>query len=121
MGPRLVSKKDHSEKTGLGAFVFYPGERPIRPTEAPFWLLDFASPFEKDDTVIDLGTGTGIIPLLIALRSEVQVIVACEVSREAARIARKNISSNKLSDRITLRTCDYRELAFFYPEGSFSV
>lgn len=92
-----------------------------RLTQDPFLLTDFLLPLKKEDTVIDLGTGTGIIPLLLCSRTEAQNIVGVEIEEKAATIAGKNIELNGLGSRVTIIEADYRELSGIYPQGIFSV
>jgi len=56
--------------------------------------------FKKNARVIDLGTGTGVIPLLIA--DNVKQICAVELNSKAADLARRNVELNGLSDKISV-------------------
>ncbi len=90
-------------------------------TQDSVLLAEFLLPLKDDDTVIDLGTGTGIIPLLIAWRSGVSRIVGVEIEDESAEVARRNVHENGLPGRITILKEDWRKLDDIYPPGSFSV
>lgn len=57
----------------------------------------------------DLGTGTGIIPILIAGKSEVAHITAIEIQEEVADMARRSVTMNALDDRICVHTADLKE------------
>jgi len=58
--------------------------------------------------VLDLGTGSGVIPLIIA--DEVAHIEAIELNPALADLARRNIELNGLTDKINLRVGDLRRL-----------
>lgn len=67
----------------------------------------------KNDCGLDLGTGTGVIPLLLA--KKVCKIHAVEINPVTADIARRNVKMNDLIDKIEVRPVDYREISKFYP------
>jgi tRNA1Val (adenine37-N6)-methyltransferase len=54
------------------------------------------------DTVLDLGTGCGIIPLLLAYRHPGIAVCGVEVQRELAELAVGNVIDNQMADRITI-------------------
>ena len=56
------------------------------------------------DTILDLGTGTGIIPILIAARSLDAKIVGLEIQEDMAEMARRSVQLNKLDERISIVT-----------------
>lgn len=61
-------------------------------------------------TVLDLGTGCGIIPLILAFRNPRLHITAVEIQPELADLAARNIQANGYGDRITLWHQDLRAL-----------
>ena len=61
------------------------------------------------DTVIDLGTGCGVIPLILAYRHPKIKITGVEVQPELARIATANVSDNGFADRIDIVCADLKE------------
>ena len=64
---------------------------------------------KQKDTVVDLGTGTGIIPLLLSARTGCRVI-GVEIQERAAQLAGENVSLNSLEDRIQIICEDMRTL-----------
>lgn len=58
----------------------------------------------------DLGTGTGIIPILVAGKSEVAHIAAIEIQEEVADMASRSVAMNDLTHRITVHHADLREI-----------
>ena len=62
------------------------------------------------DTVLDLGTGCGIIPLILAFRYSDFKIIGVEIQPELAGIARMNVAANHQEDRIDILHADMRGL-----------
>lgn len=69
--------------------------------------------------VLDLGTGTGVIPLLIA--DEIAHVHAIELNPIMASTARRSVTLNGLDDRITIIEGDYREPKKFFRAESFDL
>ena len=69
--------------------------------------------------VLDLGTGTGVMPLLIA--EETGAVEAVELDGEMAEMAARSVALNGLSDVIHVREGDYRDLRALCPPESFDV
>ena len=80
-------------------------------------LLAHYPKLKKSWRVFDLGTGTGVMPLLIA--DQVKEIHAIELNPVMAELARKNVELNKLEHKITIRQGDYRRIRELYPPESF--
>jgi tRNA1Val (adenine37-N6)-methyltransferase len=72
-------------------------------------LAQHARP-KPDDTVLDLGTGCGIIPLILAYRYPKINVYGVEVQTELADIATLNIAENGMQDRITIHCRDLKSL-----------
>lgn len=66
---------------------------------------------QPDDIVVDLGTGCGIIPLILAYRHPAIKIHGIEVQRELADIATLNVAENFLEDRIQVHLRDMKSLS----------
>jgi tRNA1Val (adenine37-N6)-methyltransferase len=83
--------------------------------DAPL-LADFIRT-EPDDELLELGTGNGIISLLLSLKPFSR-IVAIEVQESLADLARRNVALNGLGERIEVVCRDFRE---FRPKKTFDV
>ncbi len=83
--------------------------------EAPL-LADFITTKEKDE-LIEIGTGCGIIPLLLSIKPY-KHIVALEVQPALAALAKRNLILNNLEGRITILQKDFRE---YSPHRKFDV
>lgn len=68
-------------------------------------LADFAD-VRKNNVVMDLGTGNGIIPLLLAAKTEASHIDGLEIQIDVAEMAKRSIDINKLGDKINIITED---------------
>ena len=71
-------------------------------------LADFARVEERDRTA-DFGTGTGILPLLLAGRGRGAHFDAIEVQAEMADMAKRSVSLNGLTERIHVHHCRVEE------------
>jgi tRNA1Val (adenine37-N6)-methyltransferase len=70
-------------------------------------LAYFADP-QPGDKVLDLGTGCGIIPLIMAHRALDIAIYGVEVQTELSDLAGSNVRENQLEDRITIFSTDMK-------------
>ena len=59
----------------------------------------------KENTILDIGTGTGLIAIMLAQRSGNVIIDAVELEREAYKEATENIANCNWSDKITSHNC----------------
>ncbi len=84
-------------------------------------LLSQFARIRKNERAVDLGTGCGIIPLLLSQTTEAHSFVGIEVQGELASLAKKNVILNRLQDRITVYQQDFRRMRDLYPPGSFDV
>ena len=63
----------------------------------------------KNFKILDLGTGTGCIPISLLSELSHATAVAVDISDEALNIARQNAEKHKMSDRIEFRKGDWLE------------
>ena len=59
-----------------------------------------------NDTVVDIGTGCGVIPLILSHRYPDIRIFGVELQRDLAELAGHNVRDNRLTDRITILNQD---------------
>ena len=62
-------------------------------------LANFALP-KKGAEILDIGTGNGIIPILLSAKCHAKKITAVEIQKPCAALAKENVDMNKLSDLI---------------------
>jgi tRNA1Val (adenine37-N6)-methyltransferase len=63
-----------------------------------------------DERLVDLGTGCGIIPLILAFRNPNIVAFAIEIQQDLAALANSNVAANHMQHRITVLRQDMRDL-----------
>ena len=83
-------------------------------------LANFAR-VKKNEKVLDLGTGTGIIPILLSAKTEGEYFRALEIQEESADMARRSVLHNHLEERIEIVTGDIKEAAGIFGPVSFDV
>ncbi len=71
--------------------------------------------------VVDLGTGTGIIPLRIYNDKKVDIIYGVEIQKEVANMAKRSVELNKLEDKIKILHMDLKELPNSFKKASVDV
>ena len=72
-------------------------------------------------TVLDLGTGTGIIPILLEAKTPAAHLTGLEIQEESADMARRSVELNGLSSKIDIVTGDIKEADQLFPSASFDV
>lgn len=75
----------------------------------------------RNEKAIDLGTGCGILPLILSQTTNVSSIVGVEIQKKLAGCAIKNVLLNRLEDRISILRRDFRKLKASFSPGSFDV
>ena len=73
----------------------------------------------KEDKLLDLGTGTGIIPLLMEAKYHCAHLTGLEIQADSADMAARSVALNHLSDRIDIITGDIREADQIFSAASF--
>lgn len=74
-------------------------------------LSDFFNP-HKDGKVLDIGTGNGIIPILLYAKNKSRDIVGIDIQEENSSLAIRNIELNKLEEYIEIVNYDVKEYPF---------
>ncbi len=75
----------------------------------------------KGDAVLDLGTGTGILPILMEAKTQAGHFTGLEIQPQSADMARRSVALNGLSDKIEIITGDIREADRLFRSASFDV
>jgi len=71
--------------------------------------------------VVDLGTGTGIIPLRIYNEENVDIIYGVEIQEEVVNMAKRSVELNNLQDKIKILNADLKELTKHFKKASVDV
>ena len=84
-------------------------------------LTDFAKNIKNNSKVIDLGTGTGIISILLSGKTNRTNFVGVEVQSEVADMAKRSVNLNNLENRIKILNMNILDLKKEYKKGDFDV
>lgn len=71
--------------------------------------------------VMDLGTGTAIIPIRIVDSPSIKKIYGVEIQKEVAHLAAESVKLNSLEDKIEIINMDLKDLAHKFPKASFDT
>ena len=83
-------------------------------------LSGFASA-KKGDKVLDLGMGTGVIPILMSAKTNAEHFSALEIQPESAEMARRSVLLNDLQDKIDIIEGDIKKAAEIFKPSYFDV
>lgn len=84
-------------------------------------LLSGFAKVKPGGTVLDLGTGTGIIPILMEAKTPAVHLTGLEIQEESADMARRSVQLNGLSEKIDIVTGDIKEADRIFKSASFDV
>jgi tRNA1(Val) A37 N6-methylase TrmN6 len=84
-------------------------------------LLSNFADVKKNDCVIDLGTGTGIISILIAGKTEAKCITGVEVQEDMVEMAKRSVKLNNLDDRVKIVCDDLKKSDDIFGTCKFNV
>ena len=73
-------------------------------------ISDFARDVKSNSVGVDLGTGTGIISILLAAKTKLQKIIGVEVQKEVADMAKRSVELNNLQDRIGIINLNIKDI-----------
>lgn len=84
-------------------------------------LLSGYAKVKPGERVLDLGTGTGIIPILLEAKTEGSLFTGLEIQEESADMARRSVLLNDLQERVKIVTGDIKEAAHIFGAASYHV
>lgn len=76
-------------------------------------LSDFAKEIKQESTVVDIGTGTGIIGLLLCKKTNLKKIYGVEIQKEVAEMAKKSVELNDLGRKFEIINSDINDIFNF--------
>lgn len=84
-------------------------------------LLSGFATARPGDLVLDLCTGTGIIPILMEAKTEAAHLTGLEIQEESADMARRSVRLNGLEHKVDILTGDVKEAGSIFASASFDV
>ncbi len=84
-------------------------------------LSDFAKNIKNNSLVLDLGTGTGIIPILLCGKTDLKKVIGVEVQEKVAEMAKRSIKLNNLENRFEVINENILNLNKIYKKQTFDV
>lgn len=76
---------------------------------------------KKGSKVVDLGTGTGIIPLILYAKKDISLAIGVEIQPEVAEMAERSIKLNNLQDKIKILNIDLKDITEHLEPYSFDA
>ena len=83
-------------------------------------LSDFTR-VKTGEKVLDLGTGTGIIPILLEAKTEGEQFVGLEIQPESAEMADRSVRLNNLENKVKIVEGDIKQASSIFGTGTFDV
>lgn len=84
-------------------------------------LSDFAKKIKNGSSVLDLGTGTGILGILLCGKTKLKSIIGVEIQKEIADMASRSIELNNLDDRFSIVNCNIKDLDKYLKFDSYDA
>ena len=84
-------------------------------------LLSGFARVKQKERALDLGTGTGIIPILLEAKTDGEHFTGLEIQKESADMASRSVALNHLEDRIDIVTGDIKDASVLFGASSFDV
>ncbi len=84
-------------------------------------LLSGYAVVKKGETVLDIGTGTGVIPILLTAKTEGSHFTGIEIQEGSVELARRNVELNGLTELVDIVCGDIKDCRGVIPSASFNV
>ena len=84
-------------------------------------LLSWYAQVRPGEKALDMGTGTGIVPILLKARYPQGKYTGLEIQEESAEMARRSVAYNHLEEDISITLGDIKEASQIYGNSSFDV
>ena len=84
-------------------------------------LLSWYAQVGPGEKALDMGTGTGIVPILLKARYPQGKYTGLEIQEESAEMARRSVAYNHLEEDISITLGDIKEASQIYGNSSFDV
>ena len=84
-------------------------------------LLSGFAQVKDGDRVLDMGTGTGIIPILLEAKTSSREFVGLEIQKESAQMAERSVLLNDLHEKIKIVKGDIKEASAIFGGATFDI
>lgn len=84
-------------------------------------LSDYAKGIKKGAKVVDIGTGTGIISLLLCAKTDLEKIYGIEIQEYVAEMAKRSVILNNLQDKIEIINTDIKCVFEYLEQHKFDA
>jgi len=84
-------------------------------------LLGAMASAERPGTILDIGTGTGVIALMLAQRFNTAKIDAVEIDEVAAKTAERNFKDSPFADRVSIYALCFEQYFEQFPESKYEL
>lgn len=84
-------------------------------------LSEFAKNIKKESKIMDIGTGTGIIAILLSKKTEAKEIIGIEIQKNMAEMATRSVKLNNLENKIKIINDDIKNINNLFDKNSFDV
>ena len=84
-------------------------------------LLSAFAEVRKGEKVVDFGTGTGVIPILLEAKTDGEKFVGLEIQSESVDMAKRSVQMNDLDEKIEIVEGDIKSASEIFGKDSFDV
>lgn len=84
-------------------------------------LSDFAKDIRNNSKVLDLGTGTGIIGILLCAKTNLSKIYGIDIQKDVCDMALRSIKLNNLENKFEIINTNIKDLQNIFDESSFDA
>ena len=112
MTDELVKEKERVDDLQNGYYVIQDPDKFCFGMDAV--LLSGFAKVKKGETALDMGTGTGIIPILLKAKTRGRHFTGLEIQQECAEMAGRSVRYNHLEDVVSQSSAVLKERGRFY-------
>ena len=76
---------------------------------------------KRGEKVLDLCTGNGIVPILMAAKTQAERLVGIEIQKDVADMAKRSVAANDLGERVNIICADIKQTEEYLQAGIFDV
>ena len=119
MNKDLVKENERVDDLQNGCYVIQDREKFCFGMDAV--LLSGFTKVKEGEKVLDMCTGTGIIPILLSAKTKGKNFTGIEIQEDCAQMAERSVKYNGLEDRIQIIQGDIKEAVSIFGAASFHV